>query len=84
MKTIHEGYALLCSAKLQLNDSFYLDAVASCLYEEYVDSIYGFEARHQLRTLRPAIYEELEEVKSEDDFAALIARLKLEGIGHQS
>ena len=80
MKTPKEGYELLCRDKT--TGVFSIDAVAMCLFEEYKNNIEGYELRCLVRNHRPTIYEELEQVKSEEDFGALIARFRVEGFGN--
>lgn len=82
MKTPKEGYDLLCREDAGNPFSFSIDAVCACLFEGYECSMKGYGYRQLVRRHRPTIYEELEQVKSEEDFEALIARFRVEGFGN--
>lgn len=79
MKTPKEGYEILCRAR-EVGGMYLLDTVCYCLFEEYDSGLGGYELRCLVRKHRPTIYEELEQVKSEEDFEALIARFRVEGV----
>lgn len=80
MITTKEAYEHFQNTVLNAPNSFWLDALCKCLFDEYVDGIGGYEYREILRAKRPSIYEDLEKVKCLDDFEALVARYKLEGV----
>lgn len=79
MKTLEEGYELLCRSK-EANNTFVIDAIACCVIEDYDFGVGGYESRQKIRRHRPAIYEELEGVKTLEDFEAVIARFRVEGL----
>lgn len=59
---------------------FFIDIVCECLFDDYDSGIAGYEQRERVRNRRPCIYDELEKVACLEDFEALIARIKLEGV----
>jgi len=76
--SIEEAFAMIEHGRRAGYEYFFLDAVAGCLYETYDDGIGGNEIRQDLMMKRPSIFEDLKEVNSPDDLAAIIVRYKVE------
>jgi len=74
---VETGYKLFCEQQ-ESEGGQWIDSVCYCLFDGYDEGIGGYEHREELRMKRPSIYEDLAKVTCLDDFAAVIARLKLE------
>jgi hypothetical protein len=73
--SVEEGYRMWQG---DTPENSILDGIAGCIFEDYSADVSGYAQREYLRAKRPSIYEELARVKSLDDFAAIVARYKLE------
>ena len=77
-----EAYRLFCNVRNgdTAIEFFFIDAICYCLFDDYEEGAAGYERRQLLRRHRPSLYEDMETCASQEEFEAIIAQYKLEGV----